>query len=274
MNLFVMQPWQKKISVSFGCVLFFFLVSSTAFLHGQSVNNYLLIKTNFFFPNSNQGTVSWQWIASNNNPKSGNFYILENVPSGYEIQTISSLNQYASSPRLNPSLPMTGPGALTIGPFPIAANTSVTFQVAGNVSTGSSQGQKYTAGESFFLLTDSQMRAKNSKSVIDENPQEASSSGSLIQSLVAAPNISKGFEPINFLLNLNSPAQVNLTLYTIAGEKVFSTQVQEGQGKSALSWNVQNDMGQPVASGLYIYVLKAIGKGYDETRTGKALIVH
>ena len=96
----------------------------------------------------------------------------------------------------------------------------------------------------------------------------------MIQSLVAAPNISNGNQPVNFLLNLNSSAQVTLTLYSIAGEKVFNTQIQAGQGDTTILWNLKNSTGQSVASGLYIFYLKAEGADTTQTRIGKVLVIH
>lgn len=271
MNFFIPQPSLNKKVFPGNCIkkLFFLaLLFSATLLHGQTSNSFLLIKTSFVSQNAGAGNFSFQWVAANNTAKAGNFFILENLPAGYEIQSIAMQASTTTTPSLSPALPMAGPASLAIGPFPIAANSSVTFLVAGSSTNPSA------VGESFYLLSDSQMSAKNGKSVTGRTDLENSSPGGLIQSLVAAPNISNSFEPINFLLNLNSPAQVSLTLYNIAGEKVFSAQAQEAQGKSTIEWTTQNNNGRQVASGLYIYVLKAAGTGYVETRTGKVLIIH
>lgn len=276
MSLFIFKPGKtKKQTLSRICfVLFSF---SAAILQGQNTNSFLLTKTGFIPQNPSAGNFFFQWVAANNTSKAGNFFILENIPSQYEINSVAAENSTLPSPALNPSLPLAGPASLTLGPFPIAANSSITFQVTGILRGGSSQGQNQsTAGESFFLLSDSQMSAKSKSQTAGsslENAENPAARG-LIQSLVAAPNISNGEEPVNFLLNLNSPAQVDLTLYNIAGEKVFSIQTREAQGKSSIPWDIQNNAGGRVASGLYIYYLKAEGEGSTQTRTGKVLIIH
>ena len=254
-------------------ILFFY--SSFLYVFAQTPSDYLLVKANI--SSTNTGTLSWQWIATNNTSKSGNFYVLENVPAQLAIQSISSQTQLLTNPPINPLLPQAGPSTLTIGPFPIASNSSVTFNVNSTI-LGSSNNN---IGESFILLSDTQLTEKNTQKLVAnaslENPGTPSSDNSnqtgLIQSIVAAPNISTGNRPINFLINLNSPALVTLSLYNLVGERVFNTQSQEGQGTSTIVWNLQNNQGQTVSSGLYIYYLKVEGAGTTQTRLGKALII-
>ncbi len=93
----------------------------------------------------------------------------------------------------------------------------------------------------------------------------------LTASVVAAPNISKDSDPINFQVNLNQSAQLTLNLYNLAGEKVYSANVQGTAGMNSIEWTLLNNGNQPVASGLYIYTL-SIGDGYH--RTGKVVVIH
>ena len=260
----------KKTFIS---VLFF----SVSVLYGQLPAGYVLIKTNVSSPASNAGTGSFQWVASNNTSKDGNFFILEEVPNHHEIQSVVRETLFTSVPPSKPSLPLNGPAPLTIGPFPIPANTSVTFHV-NEIFHGDP-----TAGETFTLLSESQLSGKSrslaSSSLVEGQGTPTPTAtpvpdGSLIQSAVAAPNISRGNQPINFVLNLTKPSKVDLSLFTITGEQVFDTQTLESAGKTTLVWDTQNKAHQSVASGLYIYLLKVVGAGIEETRSGKILILH
>ena len=98
--------------------------------------------------------------------------------------------------------------------------------------------------------------------------------GSLVQSAVAAPNVSNGQQPIRFFLNLNKPAKLVLSILTLTGERVYSTQAQGNQGLNTLLWNVQNNAGSAVASGLYLYYLQVDDGIGPEVRHGKIVIIH
>lgn len=241
-------------------------------LHAQTPSGYVLVKTNLSFPNQNQNNFSYQWTASNNTSENGNFFILENVPANEQVQSITGFALLTNSPPTSPALPLTGSAPLTLGPFPIAAGSAITFQV-----TGVNHSSTF-AGETFALLSQTQLSGAGNVGAaavtLSTEPGTATPTGHLIQSVVAAPNISNGKEPINFLINLNSPALVNLTLFALTGEQVFNTEEQAGTGKSSLSWNVYDSAGQTVASGLYIYLLRVDGAGTEETFTGKVLVLH
>lgn len=96
---------------------------------------------------------------------------------------------------------------------------------------------------------------------------------SLVQSVVAGPNVSNDQQPIRFFLKLNKPAKVVLSIFALTGEKVYSTQAQGNQGLNTLIWEAQNNAGSAVASGLYIYVLQVDDGTEKETRTGKIVIL-
>lgn len=132
MKLFISRS-RLRIFNSIGYVLFFFLFFSTPLLRAQTVNNYLLEKISPTSTNTSAGTLTFQWIASNNTSKAGNFFILENLPGHFVIQTVVSESVPSSVPPLNPALPLAGPASLTLGPFLISANSSVTFQVTGMI---------------------------------------------------------------------------------------------------------------------------------------------
>ena len=95
----------------------------------------------------------------------------------------------------------------------------------------------------------------------------------LIQTVAAVPNLSTGGQPIRFLVNLDQPAQVQLGLFSLTGELVFSGQIEGNQGSNTLVWNLQNTSRQAVASGLYIYILRVDNGGPQETHVGKVAVL-
>ena len=91
--------------------------------------------------------------------------------------------------------------------------------------------------------------------------------------VVAAPNISHG-EPVRFLINLPQPSQVTLSLFTLAGEEVYQDSWQGNAGANSFLWPLQNQAHGTVASGLYLYLIRAqTGQGV-ETTTGKVAVIH
>lgn len=104
-------------------------------------------------------------------------------------------------------------------------------------------------------------------------PPEGLSNG-LIASAVAAPNISDGGLPVKFMVKLNHSAKVVLSLYTLVGEEVFSDTIQGTVGENTLLWELKNNSGSSVASGLYIYTLQVEDGSQKETRIGKVVVIH
>lgn len=91
--------------------------------------------------------------------------------------------------------------------------------------------------------------------------------------VVAAPNLSMGGEPVRFMVNLGRPAEIQLSLFALTGEQVYSTQVQGNAGLNDMVWNLQNSAGQGIASGLYIYVLRVDNGQGQETKVGKIIVI-
>ncbi|HTC20025.1 MAG TPA: T9SS type A sorting domain-containing protein, partial [bacterium] len=91
---------------------------------------------------------------------------------------------------------------------------------------------------------------------------------------IAAPNVSKGGEPIKFLVNLNQPSTIDLVLFNVSGEKIFETSLQGNSGWNSLPWNLENRLGGQVASGLYFYRIEATGAAAVSTRMGKVAVLH
>ncbi len=88
--------------------------------------------------------------------------------------------------------------------------------------------------------------------------------------VVAAPNVSRNGEPIQFRVNLSQSVPIHLALYSLTGEKVVEMDRPGSTGLNTLTWSLQTTTQENVASGLYIYVLKA----GTMVKTGKIVLVH
>ncbi len=91
---------------------------------------------------------------------------------------------------------------------------------------------------------------------------------------IAAPNISRNGEPIKFLVNLNQSVKVNVTVFTVTGENVYETSFEGNGGWNSLSWDLKNQSGNQLASGLYIYEIEASDGISNLTQRGKMVILH
>ena len=67
------------------------------------------------------------------------------------------------------------------------------------------------------------------------------------------------FNPVtNIVYDIPEMADVTITIYNIAGQRVHTlVQGQHSPGKYRVMWNATNDFGQPLASGMYIYMIRA-----------------
>ena len=88
--------------------------------------------------------------------------------------------------------------------------------------------------------------------------------------LVVAPNVSRNGEPIQFRVNLSESVPIHLALYSLTGEKVVEMDRPGSTGLNTLTWSLQTTAQENVASGLYIYVLKA----GTMVKTGKVALLH
>ena len=88
------------------------------------------------------------------------------------------------------------------------------------------------------------------------------------------PNLSRGGEPIDWQVVLTSPSAISFSLYDVAGELVYKTSVQGNAGSNTISWTLQNQSGQKVARGLYIYYIE-ISQGFPlRNPYGKVLVLY
>jgi hypothetical protein len=92
--------------------------------------------------------------------------------------------------------------------------------------------------------------------------------------VVAAPNVSRNGQPVQFRAMLPSPGQVHLSIYNLVGERVYQTSFQGNTGLNSLIWNIQNQASQPLASGLYLYAIEYDDGSNKERLMGKVLVLH
>ena len=113
----------------------------------------------------------------------------------------------------------------------------------------------------------------NTPSAVNTQTPTPTSSG-LLLSAVAGPNISRNDEPIKFIVNLGGNASVQLNLFTLMGEQVFSETINGNAGMNTITWLLRNKTQVPVATGLYIFTIQ-VNNGYETvTKTGKVLVFH
>lgn len=88
----------------------------------------------------------------------------------------------------------------------------------------------------------------------------------------AYPNPASGQVQIQF--QLTKAADVELGIYNVVGELVYSTQLKAVTGQnSRLKWSCQNRLQQDVAPGIYIFDLKATSSGRTVRRSGKIAVL-
>ena len=72
---------------------------------------------------------------------------------------------------------------------------------------------------------------------------------------------------------MDEPTSVRLVIYSLPGENVFAETLEGGRGLNTLPWNLKNQRGGPVASGLYIYRLVVGGGSAVFSKMGKLIIL-
>ena len=90
---------------------------------------------------------------------------------------------------------------------------------------------------------------------------------------LAAPNISRNGQPIQFQVSLPKAAKVHLSMYTLLGEEIYQAAFQGNAGLNTLEWDLKNTYANTVASGLYVYVIQAVSGEGSRRITGKIVVV-
>lgn len=89
-------------------------------------------------------------------------------------------------------------------------------------------------------------------------------------SAVVEPNVTDGQTPVHFVVSLTAPSQIVLALYDVADEAVYAASVAGSPGLNTVTWPPKNQNGEPLASGIYIYVLQAA----NSQKIGKIYVHH
>jgi hypothetical protein len=99
-------------------------------------------------------------------------------------------------------------------------------------------------------------------------------SGTWPRSVVVAPNISRNGQVIRFRVTAGAETEIQLSIYTLVGEEVYSARVQAPEGLNILDWPIVNNPGQRVASGLYVYVIREGSGPSQRTKVGKVVVIN
>jgi flagellar hook assembly protein FlgD len=75
---------------------------------------------------------------------------------------------------------------------------------------------------------------------------------------------------------LKQPSAVDLRIFTLTGEEVYSRYLPEGsagtsEGENILEWDGRNDAGHPVLSGVYVVTIRAVKTG-EQARLKVAVV--
>ena len=93
-------------------------------------------------------------------------------------------------------------------------------------------------------------------------------SASDLDSVFAFPNPFKGSMGVSYVRFTNLPTQASIRIYTVSGELVRS--INKNNAGTDADWDVRNDTGSQVASGLYLYI---IDSGDSARKTGKLIVL-
>ncbi|MEW5766560.1 MAG: FlgD immunoglobulin-like domain containing protein [bacterium] len=81
-----------------------------------------------------------------------------------------------------------------------------------------------------------------------------------LQEVYAYPNPAKKQSKVYIHYELPSPARVTVKIFTLMGDLVREMEVgEQGAGEYSQAWNLENDEGDLVSSGAYIYTIEATG---------------
>lgn len=93
-----------------------------------------------------------------------------------------------------------------------------------------------------------------------------------LEEAYVCPNPIKGVDTAQFVVNLNGNSTVRLRIYNVLGELVCDRSEARPGGVQNLPWNLKNDWGQKLASGIYVYRLD-VADGSGERNITKKLVL-
>ena len=88
----------------------------------------------------------------------------------------------------------------------------------------------------------------------------------------AQPNVTDGNTVVNFAVGLPNPMTMTLAIYNVADEAVYAQSFAGNTGQNSIPWKPQNQNGQPLASGVYIYHLRVDDGSNHYDKVGKILV--
>lgn len=108
------------------------------------------------------------------------------------------------------------------------------------------------------------------KPIITAVDEDNSSDGTLPESIKLQQNYPNPFNPTtNIKFTLNKKGKVNLSIYNILGQHVKTLINRELlSGEHTVEWNAKDDLGNPVASGIFFYKLS-----FDDIAISKKMIL-
>jgi hypothetical protein len=93
------------------------------------------------------------------------------------------------------------------------------------------------------------------------------------QQVVAAPNISRNGQPVKFLIQLKNTTRIQLSIFTLTGEKVFEEEMVGNQGLNTVLWKCLNQNQVSLSSGLYVFAVQMADSSSVKTEMGKVVII-
>lgn len=88
-----------------------------------------------------------------------------------------------------------------------------------------------------------------------------------LEGIYVFPNPCRVSQGNNQMVFTNLPSEVELEIYTLDGQQV--REVYENDSSGEISWDLRNQDGEIVASGVYFYLLRS----GDDYRVGKLIIL-
>lgn len=108
---------------------------------------------------------------------------------------------------------------------------------------------------------------------LGREPTATSTPTGLPTRVYVLPNISTGGNPVKFHVVLEQSGPIELSLFSLLGERVYQSEVQGQVGDNVLNWNLENEVGNQVASGLYLYSVQYKLDGRTTNHIGKLVVL-
>ncbi|MBU1487835.1 T9SS type A sorting domain-containing protein, partial [bacterium] len=87
------------------------------------------------------------------------------------------------------------------------------------------------------------------------------------ETVFAYPNPVRGDGPVTFQYSLPNEGQITIKVFTLTGDLVYKESFFSQKGQRTRSWNLENNKGKSLATGLYIYSIEM-----DDGSTNKSVI--